>query len=60
MQATRTEYQQGIQELRTESRQEHQEIRREIRSRFNTLLIVNLALWVATIGTMVGFFMNGS
>ena len=58
-QQMRTEFQAETQQMRNESRQEIQEIRVEIRSRFNTLLIVNVALWVATIGTFVGFFLNG-
>ena len=58
-QQMRTEFQAETQQMRTESRQETQEIRIEIRSRFNTLLIVNIALWVATIGTFVGFFLKG-
>jgi hypothetical protein len=58
-QQMRTEFQAETQQMRTESRQETQEIRVEIRSRFNTLLIVNIALWVATIGTFVGFFLTG-
>ena len=58
-QQMRTEFQAETQQMRAEFRQEVQEIRIEIRSRFNTLLIVNVALWVATIGTFVGFFLNG-
>ncbi len=59
-QQMRTEFQAETKQMRSESRQEIQEIRIEIRSRFNTLLIVNIALWVATIGTFVGFFLNGA
>ena len=59
-QQMRAEFQSETQQMRNDSRQEAQEIRSEIRSRFNTLLIINIALWVTTIGTLVGFFLNGS
>ena len=59
-QQMRTGFQSETQQMRNDSRQEAQEIRSEIRSRFNTLLIINIALWVTTIGTLVGFFLNGS
>jgi hypothetical protein len=42
----------------SELRQDMREMRQDIRSRFNTLLMVNFLLWVATIGTMVGFFVT--
>ena len=60
MRQMRAEFQSETQQMRNDSRQEAQEIRSEIRSRFNTLLIINIALWVTTIGTLVGFFLNGS
>ncbi len=60
IQQMRAEFQGETQQMRNDSRQEAQEIRSEIRSRFNTLLIINIALWVTTIGTLVGFFLNGS
>ena len=60
MRQMRTGFQSETQQMRNDSRQEAQEIRSEIRSRFNTLLIINIALWVTTIGTLVGFFSNGS
>jgi predicted O-linked N-acetylglucosamine transferase (SPINDLY family) len=47
-----------LSDICSDLRSETQDIRTEIRSTRNTLLMVNLLLWVATIGTMVGFFVT--
>jgi hypothetical protein len=44
-----------LESLRTEIR----DMRRGMESRFNTLLPVYFLLWIAAIGTMVGFFVTG-
>jgi hypothetical protein len=45
-------------DIRSDFSNEQRDLRTEIRSTRNTLLMVNLLLWVATIGTMVGFFVT--
>ena len=44
----------------SEFRQDLREMRIEIRSRSNTLLVVNLALWATTIGAITGLLIKGS
>jgi hypothetical protein len=38
--------------------QDMRDVRAEIRSRFNTLLTVNLVMWVPIIGTLIGLFVT--
>ena len=40
-------------------RAEMRDMRREMDSRFRTLLLVNIALWVTTIGSIIGLFFRG-
>ncbi len=43
-----------------ENRQDMRDMRREMDSRFRTLLLVNIALWVTSIGSIIGLFFRGA
>jgi hypothetical protein len=49
----------GINSQLESLRPEIRDVRRGMESRFNTLPLVYFLLWIATIGTMVGFFVTG-
>ena len=52
----RSEIRSTRQDLQAEIRSTRQDLQADIRSTRNTLLMVNLVLWITTIGTLFGLF----